>query len=149
MSVPTKIYGFRFHKREIFKRPHLWLVSFRMWVKEYTNSLLPDTDDTKKVLSQQYKTPVIQYKIQGATRSTVQDASSSMQDTSEYQVNNTRRHLFNTIYKGIPRQQYKTLVLQYMIQGATRSTVQTSSSTMQNASEYQVSSTRNWNSVHN
>ena len=52
------------------------LVTFRVWNKADTDSLLPDTDDTKKVPSQKYKTPLHQYKIQGDTKLTVQDASS-------------------------------------------------------------------------
>ena len=100
------------------------LMIFRMWYKGNTTSLLPDTDDTKKVPSQKYKTPLHQYKIQGDTKSTVQDASSSVQDTRGCQVKSTRRQLFSTRYKRLSSQQYKTPVLQYKIQSITKLTVQ-------------------------
>jgi hypothetical protein len=66
------------------------LTIFRMWDKGNINSLLPDTDDTKKVPSQKYKTPLHQCKLQGDTTLRVQDASSSIKDTTDYQVNSTR-----------------------------------------------------------
>jgi hypothetical protein len=53
---------------------------FRMRDKGNTISLLPDTDDTKKVPSQKYKTPLHQYKIQGDTTLRVQEASSAIKD---------------------------------------------------------------------
>jgi hypothetical protein len=53
------------------------------------------------IRSQRHKVPVLQYKVQGATKPTVQYASSSIQDTRGYQVNSTRSQFFNTRYKGI------------------------------------------------
>ena len=103
---------------------------------------MPDTDDTKKVPSQKYKTPFHQYKIQWDTKLTVQDASSSIQDTRDYQVNSTRSNFISTRNNGISSQQYKTPVLQYKIQGATKPTVQEASSSIQDTRGYQANRTR-------
>ena len=100
----------------------------------------------KGIPSQQYKTPVLQYKIQGATESTVQDATSSVPDTRGYQVNRTRRQFFNTKYKGLSSQQYKTPVLQYRIQGDTKLIVQDANFSIQDTRGYQANSRRHWNS---
>ena len=80
---------------------------------------------TKKVPSQKYKTPLYQYKIQGDTKLTVQDASSSIQDTRDHQVSSTRRNFISKRYKGIDN----------------KPTVQRAISSIQDTRGYQVNST--------
>ena len=86
---------------------------------------------------------------QEGTKSKVQDATSSVQDTRGKQVNSTRCQFFNTRYKGLPSQQYKTPVRQYKTARDTKLTGQDASSSVTDTRGHQASSTRHWNSVHN